>query len=473
MPNLKTNSIKISLIVAVLSTSSVFAGQIITDSAQGVVANKQSGFGGWNLENVDVKIVDLNDPHYNIGTFNSLDGTYSPMTYGQSFESDITSYGTVLGRLHGKDWPLGEPTGIKVIHSDKGTQNGKPENCIMTTSYLFTGYLNTAAPVPNTCSGPHKSHKRFKIDMLKGTYIADNAYGKSMDLVFNLQEGDSSSLRFQIFQKINNYTGKRLNGYKIEVLDDAKMPNPALTFSLGYGEYVGSDARTNIWETEDLANMSHGLWGPVDDHFPTPGFFDNKRVYYPVALSGSNTVISYVGSMHGGNYQSIFGNWLPSKWHPMGIYFDADNNPNTDADLLAFWGDPLHTGVNGWHKGFADGWATPTEDEIAVWTAGAPYEIAGIEDSLNLAINYIVNVGDNTAIGSTFTIRITPHFAPSTEQGTPSYVNDAPTPNHPGSERNNPSDGKGGVPAYDNLSLLVMIFGFLGIGALIARRKLV
>jgi len=468
---MKINRIKLSLIAVVLITSTSFAGKIISDAAEGIVSSKQFSFGGWNLENVDVKIVDVNDPHYNLGTFNSLDGTYSPMIYGQSFESDISSYGTVLGRLHGKDWPLGEPSGIKIVNGDNAVQNGKPKNCIMTTSYLSTGYLSATTPVPNTCSGPFQSHKRFKIDMLDTTYIADNIYGKPMDLVFNLQEGDGSRVRYQIFQKINNYTGKRLDGYKIEILDDAQMPNPALTLSLGYGEYVGPDARTNIWDIDGLATMSHGLWGAPDDHSAKVGFFDNKKVYYPVSLSSGNTVISYIGPMQGGNYQALFGNWLPSKWHPMGIFLDEDNNPNTDATLLAFWGDPLGTGINGWHKGFVDGWATLTDEEAALWTAGAPYEIAGLEDSLNLGLNYIVNVGENEVIGSTFTLRITPHFAPSSEQGTPSYVNDSPEPNHPGSERDDPDDGKGSIPAYDNLSLLVMLFGFMGIGALIARKK--
>lgn len=460
---MKKKILKLSLVVAVVASPNLFAGKIVTDMGQGTTPNKQYGFGGWNLDNVDVKIVDLADPHYNVGTFNNADGTYSPMNFGMSFESDISNNGTVVGRLHGKDWPLGEPSGIKAIHGDKGVNNGKPENCLMTTSYLSSGYLNSAVPNPNTCSGPFQSHKRFKIDMLNYTYISDNAFGKPIDLVFNLVEGDSSILRYQIFQKINNYTGKRLDGYKIEVLDDAKMVNGALTLSLD----------SNIWSIDELANMSHGLWGPVDDHFPRPGFFDNKRVYYPVGLSNGNTVISYIGPMQGGNYQQLFGNWMPSKWHPMGIFFDDDQNSNTDAKLLAFWGDPLHTGVNGWHKGFEDGWAAPTEEEIAVWTAGAPYEIGGVEDSLNLGVNYIVNVGDNTAIGSTFTIRITPHFAPSAEQGVPSYVDDAPLPNHPGSERDDPSEGSGGLPVNDSLSFLVMLFGFLGIGALIARRKLV
>jgi hypothetical protein len=465
---MKKNLIKLSLAIAVVSTSSTFAGQIISDMDQGFTANKQYAFGGWNLDNVNVKIVDLNDPHYNIGDFNNLDGTYSVMNYGLSFESDISSNGTVLARLVGKEWPLGEPAGIKTINGDTGVKNGKPENCLMATTYLATGYLDSAAPQSNICSGPFKSHKRFKIEMMKTTYTADGAFGKPIDMVFNLVEGDSSSQRYQVIQKINNHTGKRLDGYKLEVLDDAKMPNIALTLSLGYGENAGS----NIWGTDEMANMPHGLWGPIDSHFGAEGFFDSKRSYYPVGLSNGNTVISYIGPMQGGNYQQLFGNWMPSKWHPMGIFYN-NGNPGTEDELLAFWGDPLGTGTNGWHKGQVADWAALTEEEEALWTGGGQYYIAGLEDSVNLGLNYIVNVGENAAIGGTFTIRITPHFAPSAEQGTPSYVTDAPDPTHPGSERDNPDDGKGSVPAYDNMSLLVMIFGFLGIGALIARRKLV
>ena len=466
---------KLSMIASILLMTGAEAGNIITNTAEGVIPNKQYGFGGWNLDNVDVKIVNVSDEHYNIGTFNDLDGTYSTMGPGLSFESDIMSLsGAVVGRLHGKDWPVGEPSGIKIINGDPYTHNGKPENCIMTTSYLASGYLNSAVPVPNTCSGPFQSHKRFKIDMTKESYMGDNAYGTPIDLVFNLQPGDSSSKRYQIFQKINNYTEKRLNGYKIEILDSNKMPNMSLTLSLGIGEYVGSGSQKNIWDTEDLANMSHGLWGAVDQYFSTPGFFDDKRVYYPVSLSAGNTVISYIGPMQGGNYQQLFGNWMPSKWHPYGAFFDHDNNPATDAQLVGFWGDPLHTGVNGWHKGFQDNWAAPTDDEIALWsTKGGSYEIGGIEDSVNLGINYIVNVGNNDAIGSNFTIRISPHFAPTAEQVAPSYIYDHPDPTHPGSERANPDEGKGSVPTFNSMSLLFMFFGFIGLGALVAKRRLV
>ena len=463
---MKKNILNLGCISILALTSNMYAGKIITDADFNnmvVTPNKQFGFGGWNLENIDVKITQLPDYRHNIGSFDMTTGIYSAMGYGNTFESDIRNGGTIVGRLHGKDWPVGEPSGVKIINGDTRVQNGKPQNCIMTTSYLPGAYLDAAVPKPNTCSGPFQSHKRFKIDMLDTTYLGDSAYGKPIEMVFNLAPGDTSVQKYQLFQKINNHTGKRLDGYMLELLDANKQSNPALTLSLD----------SSIWNIDDLANISHGLWGPIDDHFSKPGFFDDKTVYYPVSLSSGNTVLSYVGPMQGGNYQALFGNWMPSKWHPMGIYFDHDNNPNTEAKLLAFWGDPLQTGTNGWHKGFMEDWAPLTEDEINLWTtAGNGYVIEGIEDSVNLGLNYIVNIADNNAIGTTFTIRITPHFASTAEQNTPSYVKDAPAPNHPGSERGDPNKGNGSVDAYDLLSLLGLIFGFLLITSM-GRRKFI
>ncbi len=50
----------------------------------------------------------------------------------------------------------------------------------------------------------------------------ENRYGKPIDLVFNLDTCDTNDTArgYQVFQKINNYTGMRLDGYKVEVLDE-------------------------------------------------------------------------------------------------------------------------------------------------------------------------------------------------------------------------------------------------------------
>jgi len=175
-----------------------------------------------------------------------------------------------------------------------------------------------------------------------------------------------------------------------------------------------------------MANMSHGLWGPIDDNFEQPGFFDSDRAYYPVTLNDDNNTISYTGDMQGGNYQPIFGNWLPSVWEPTGIFHDDDANPETDGVIKAFLGVAPGFEKRAWYKSTVDitdpknpkyVWSEATDADFAEWT-GDLYEEGPIEDVLNLGLNYIINIGENAAIGSKFTLRITPHV--DTNQTPPS-----------------------------------------------------
>jgi len=424
----------LSLVVCTLFASNMYAGKIVTDAIDPLnpilEQDKQFGFGGWNFDNVNVRIVNTSDFSGSVGTFYENNGTYTPMTEGMSFESDIfsdDSKNTIMAHLHGKDWPVGEPAGIKVINGDTKVQHGKPINCIMTTSYIEDHYLNVA-PIdrePVICSSDFQTHKRFKINLLPTTVenVPAGGWGKPVDLVFNLDTSDTNTsiVRYQVLQKINNYTDRRLDGYSLEVLDENGNINSELTISLGYGE---GDDGTDIWDESELANMSHGLWGPIDNHFPKPGFFDEYRAYYPVTFdSVDNHSVSYTGDMGASNYQEIFGNWLPSIWAPKGIFFDFDDNPATDADLVAFWGVPPNSSPDTaltWHKGFKENWAEPTEKELNEWLSNRLYAVDTVEDVLNLGLNYIVQIGDNGQIGSTFIIRIRPHV--STDQVAPAYV---------------------------------------------------
>ena len=429
---MKKNIVKMSLAAVMVLSTSAYAGNIIgANPGDSVETQTQFGFGGWNLDNVDVKIVDVEDFTTITGTFDPTDGTYTTMEVGDSFESDITTGGLLTGVLHGKDWPVGEPAGIKIINSDTKTSNGKPENCILTTSYLaeennggVNGFLD-GVPAPVICSSPFQTHKRFKVNFTEASvqdYNTTTNYGKPVDLVFNLEDGDASTQRYQVFSKINNYSGMRLDGYKIEVLDEnGTVKATDLTLSLGLLENAGA----NIWSTDQMANFSNGLWGPIDSHFETNGFFDDTRAGFNV--SGHNTSMVEAGATLGSNYEDLFGIWLPSKWQPYGVFWDDDNNPLTDAALMAFWGDPLNTGTNAWHKGrdydLYDGdqsWAEPTDKELLTWTVDPLYAIGHIEDTLNLGLNYIVNVGTNANIGSKLTVRITPRVA--ADQTPPSYI---------------------------------------------------
>lgn len=425
----------LSLVTALLLGSSAYAGKIIGANAADPYVNTtpptQSSFGGWDLTDI---VVNMTDVDYNVipKTFNTGDGTYDVMVTGDSFESQIITNGEHRGNLHGKDWPVGEPSGIKIVNGDS-LNNGKPDNCIMTTSYLsetdnpagVNGYLDSATPAPTICSSSFQSHKRFKINMLESMVAGKNPgeYGNPVDVVFNLDPTDTNTanVRYQVLQKINNYSGVRLDGYKVEVLDASGAVNPALTLSLGLGENDGSD----IWSWDSMATFSHGLWGAADgDHFPTDGFFDT--VAAGLKVSGHNTSVITGGTdTLGSNYTALFGYWLPSKWQPTGIFWDDDNDPLTDAALVAFWGTAPAAAAGtaaAWHKGMADNWAVPTDSEFLAWSTDSLYSMGEIEDTLNLGLNYIVNVGSNAALNNKFTIRITPHIA--LDQTPPSYADE-------------------------------------------------
>jgi hypothetical protein len=378
-----------SAIAALLFATGVDAGKIVTNatytggttssSTAVVTPSKQFGFGGWNLDNVIVKITDLFFSPIGGKTFNESDGTYSTMVLGESFESEIWDAGNaeVRGRLHGKNWPVGEPSGIKIINDDLHVQHGKPENCIINSSYLEGFYLDSATPQPVICSSDFQTHKRFKINML--STMVDNiapvtaAYGKPVDMVFNLVPGDTGAARYQVFQKINNYTGKRLDGYKIEVLDATGAVNPALTLSLGVGEDAGGD----IFAFDARATFSDGLWGPVDPIHNRPrGFFDDQTAYYNVPNNAhSSVIVGGTDGFLGANYQALFGNWLTSAWAPKGVFWDDDNDPLTDAVLVAFYGkDPTNPTTDAWRKGEADAWRVLTSAEVVQYS-GAGYAV--------------------------------------------------------------------------------------------------
>ncbi|EIF51257.1 choice-of-anchor F family protein [Sulfurovum sp. AR] len=442
--NYKNKILGMSVAAAMLLGSSVYAGKIIgATPGDTVFDSTQFGYGGWSLDNVVVNITsdsDFSDIIY--GDILQASAVYPEMDDTMSFESIISTGGEVRGKLHGKDWPVGEPAGIKVINDDTGTKHGKPSNCIMTTSYLDeyntgtgeSGYLDTTAdagPVPTICSSGFQTHKRFKINLqpttvnkdLLGKYIA--GYGNPVDIVFKLDPNDPDAenvVRYQVFSKINNYTGARLAGYKVEVLKYGLLgvptTDPNLTLSLGIGEGDIASRDYNIFLPDEFANFAHGLWGPIEEgHFDEIGFFDIDRAYYPSTLGEGNYSIyntaplaGDTGSVPGGNYPQLFGDWIHSEWAPYGIFYDDDNDPSTDADLMAFWGVPPGTNLPvDWYKGMADNWAPVDDVDLQQWALNPLYSVGKIEDVLNLGLNYIINVGAKSAIGDTFILRITPY----------------------------------------------------------------
>jgi hypothetical protein len=433
--------------------------------------------GAWNLDNVDVQIVKDDDINVITGTFYPVTGAYTTMTTSDSFRSYVKDAAdTYMARIAGKDWPVGEPTGIKAVVNDTKTKNGKPQNCIINTSYLgadgssdgLNHYLDSAAPEPVICSSGFQTHKRFKIAMLPGTVegVADGAKGNPIDMVFNVTDEESATVRpYQVFSKINNYTGKRLKGYIVQVgtgtgtsfktADDLNIED-RLFISLGIGEgYGDTDNNKDTPEVPNgsdlfdddggLASFSHGLFGAPDKHFTVNGFFDSQTAGFKVEQICSTGTCDKTRQVYAGDavvpaitvgltdtirsYEVLpskyvqapvnFGDWLHFGLAPRGIFWDFDNDPTTDADLVAYWNGTT------WVKNYDSGFAPVSAAELNAWAADRLYSVDMVEDTVNLGINYIVNVGNNIdgdnnpATNSKVTVRIIPVVADNQAQPTP------------------------------------------------------
>lgn len=483
--------------------SAAQAGQIIgvqQASPSPVLTEEwKNGFGGWNLDNVDVKIVNAETKEpLTTKNFNKTDGSYDAMTTGDSFVSYIydsavaSSTKVKVANLGGKDWPVGEPSGVKVITTDaiENLSNGRPASCIMTTSFLnsedlskaeinlgYTGYLDTAKPAPTLCGSPYQTHKRFKVSALPAS-IDGSAAANAIDLVFNLDTVNAASTsetavrRYSVLQKLNNYTGKRLSGYKIELgfgvgANFTKLDTTNATLTNNLSLSVGAGDGSDFWSSDDLATFSAGLFGAADpNHGTTDGFFSNTRAYFPVTKVDAATIQSS-GSLST-NYTDLFGEWIPSTYMPKGVFYDDDNDPKTDAKLVAYW-----DGTE-WKYGQANNFEPVPTLVLATWAGDSLYSIGNIEDLVNLGLNYMVQVGDVSVIqtespssNTNFTVRLIPVVS----------TVDSPVKTDPSTAPKSldtyvGSSGNSIFSAYDNTSLIAMILGFLGLGAWVARRKL-
>ncbi|WP_432698369.1 choice-of-anchor F family protein [Marinobacterium sp. YM272] len=422
----------------------------ITSGPSGAVAPAApeyvaEGFGGFNLDNINVVL------NGDGSWFDEISGEYyfspdSDYTYLGAVSNEVgeDGTGTEMGYVLAKDWPIGEPPGIKVIQDDGGVKEPKPANCIMATSYLEEHYLDSTDPRQVLCSSPFQTHKRYKLAMLPAA-LANGG----IDLVFNV-EPEIGSRDYQVFQKINNWTNSRLAGFKIQVGTGVGSNFIAAAADGGVGvENLSLSAPTSIWDPDQLANFSEGLFGPPDIKHDRPaGFFDaTTRAGFVFAeyeglaeLSGQTDTLNsgatlgsdYSNVPDGGGADGQFGAWLPNIWLPQGIFFDDDGNPNTDAELVAWFGyNPVEAGYT-WMEGASEepdepGFAPLDDSVIDAWSNDLLYTQGVIDDLVNVGLNYIVTVGQLTADSDQFTLRITP--VESVSATVPGYVANASTPN--------------------------------------------
>jgi acyl dehydratase len=450
------------LIHALATTASiVLLGSCLTAQAGQILEEPD----GWDRSNVVVRIYDVDgilrdsvvypDIDY-ADIFNWPDGYYESEIYDMTF-IDGTSGETLMAKLVAKNPPVGVPPGVKVL-KDQSVAPSQPESCIMATA------------VGVDCGSDFQTHKRYKVLMQPA--MIDGAGSDSVDLVFRTSNIGDAVEEYRVFQKINNWTGERLTGFRLEV-----------GFGVGtaFVNAVGSDAEANLsvevdqyfTDPDKKTNFAHGLFGPIeppnwnDVGAFTGGFFDDQsRAGYRIEEVDTGTYQSMPDGVTGGifgKYEDVlpedpvsqaglagfnqFGDWLPTVYMPSGVFFDDDDNPDTDDTLMAWWGyntscstapAPVNTGDYCWMYGdtnyydwidnqdpalgfvkdtLTTNYQPVSQTTFNAWASDSRYYIDTIDDLANLNLNYVVNVGTVDATwptwnpgtsDATFTIRVTP-----------------------------------------------------------------
>lgn len=443
------------------------AGLITSDLSDSFTANKQSGFGGLEFTNIDVVLNDFPNSTFNVMTGEYFFSVASDHTYeARVYDDDVQT--TLLGKALAKDWPVGEPVGIKIVNDDTDVKEGRATNCIMSTSYLDDHFLDTADPKQVICSGPFQSHKRYKLAMLPTTVAGGPGAEKGIDLVFNVEQ-DGTSRDYQVFQKINNWTDKRLAGFTIQVgTGQGASFVPASDTTTGVGvANLSLSVPVAVWgRTNQNANFSTGLFGPRDVKHDRPhGYFDpdtragfvfNEYGAGKIGDASGQTDTLTSGPTLGSDYDDVpagalaaagqFGNWLPNSMLPFGIFYDEDANPDTDNLLVAWYGHHPTIGGLRWMTGVDT--AEPVdplesfklvapETITTVWANDPLYSMAVIDDLVNVGLNYNVTIADISSFpgydadpalnAATFTIRITPVLE-AVATPAPAYVDQIPDP---------------------------------------------
>lgn len=265
------------------------------------------------------------------------------------------------------------------------------------------------------CDSAGGSGKRIK------TYLTGR---NSFDI--NLRTTPSatySSVDYFSFGKVSNFTGARINGYTVELLDadgnsmGELAPEDAVLFNLDATD-VGLGAR-----------LTDGLFGAGGQE-GNIGFISEDRA----GLSSVKTTDTLdFGGISNAEHLEYFGDSiLDNSMVPDGIFWDDNDNPDDEGALVA-WNN---VGGGGWtygnldtaanidarlselaaslgvtvaELGYTAGGLVP-EAIVAAAEANHLFEVEIIEDLRNANLNYTITVG--TVDGGEVTIRITPKFAP-------------------------------------------------------------
>ncbi len=234
---------------------------------------------------------------------------------------------------------------------------------------------------------------------------------------------DHPSVDYFTFGKVSNFTGARMTGFSLELLDADGNP---------MGQLDPSNAVLFNLDAADIglgARLPDGLFGAGGQEGEV-GFFSDGRA--SLALTASDDVLTF-GALSNEDYVANFGTgFIDNTMTPDGLFWDDNNDPadeaalvawnniagggwtygtlGTDADIDARLAELASTlGVDVAALGYVDGQLVPSEI-VALAEANGLFEVAEVEDLRNANLNYTMTVG--TVDGGEVTLRIVPVFAP-------------------------------------------------------------
>ncbi|MEL0438036.1 choice-of-anchor F family protein [Phycobacter sp. K97] len=240
------------------------------------------------------------------------------------------------------------------------------------------------------------------------------------------------SVDYFTFGKTSNFTGARMTGFSLQLLDadgnamGTLAPSEAVLFNL---------AATDIGIGARLPDGLFGAGGQEGDI----GFFSSDRA----ALARTTAVDELTfGALNNAEYLASFGDsFIDDTMTPDGLFWD-DNNDPTDESALVAWNDlsnggwtygtldiaanidarltELATalGVSVADLGYVAGGLVP-DDIVAAAQANGLFAVDEIEDLRNANLNFTVTVG--SIDDGEFTLRIVPQFAPIVSSATSTY----------------------------------------------------
>lgn len=237
---------------------------------------------------------------------------------------------------------------------------------------------------------------------------------------------DTPSVDYFTFGKMSNFSGARMTGFRLELLDADGNP---------MGELDPENAVLfNLDATEiGLASgLTDGLFGAGGQEGEV-GFFSDEKTKF--GLDASADVLAFSGLSNPDFVENFGTAYLDDTMVPEGIFWDDNDIPDDEGALVA-WNNlagggwtygtlaldanidarleelAATLGVDVATLGYVSGGLVPA-DVVAAAEASGLFEVEPIEDLRNANLNYTMTVG--TVDGGEVTVRISPIFAPIVE----------------------------------------------------------